>query len=452
MSGKFSDGKDFKVVAVVIGGFFKSENIRFLKRMEASAKKSKIKFVYFSTVVDLYYNNLDEEGEKSIFDLVPIEKFDAIVLFSETYKDDIPLKSFIRGANIEGVPVICVDKSLPGASLFIKFDYNEIFTSIVNHMLEDHDFKTIYYMSGIPGNPFSEDRLSIFKEAMRAHNKSFDDRSIFYGHFWDKPCISAMNKMFNDFEKGLPVPDCIICANDIMAITVIEYLQRRGYRVPEDIAVSGLDGLELEEFIDPRLTTGKTDYDLFTEKLLDVLSQNIPADAHLEDIAIPSKLQIGCSCGCLGLTSIPAGAKVLSDESDLKTHLKYELDCSQLVSNNGISIDFEDAMKAVPTHLATIMHDDFWFVANEDFALETKFSVSEKSVNYTNNLKFTEKMCVWNFNSTDPGYKGFSESIDYGAILPNFSDVLEKDSSILILPVQNYASWQQVLPGYILMR
>lgn len=41
-----------------------------------------------------------------------------------------------------------------------------------------------------------------------------------------------------------------------MAIVAGNYLMEHGYRIPEDIAVSGFDGIRMEKYCVPRLTTG----------------------------------------------------------------------------------------------------------------------------------------------------------------------------------------------------
>jgi LacI family transcriptional regulator len=52
-----------------------------------------------------------------------------------------------------------------------------------------------------------------------------------------------------------PDVDGIFVGNDLMAIGVLKTLFRLGYRVPEDIAVCGFDGIELTEMTEPELTT-----------------------------------------------------------------------------------------------------------------------------------------------------------------------------------------------------
>lgn len=50
-------------------------------------------------------------------------------------------------------------------------------------------------------------------------------------------------------------PDAVMCANDLIAVAVIRTLAETGRRVPEDVAVVGIDDTELAEFHLPSITS-----------------------------------------------------------------------------------------------------------------------------------------------------------------------------------------------------
>jgi LacI family transcriptional regulator len=60
----------------------------------------------------------------------------------------------------------------------------------------------------------------------------------------------AANALLTHFE-----PDAIVCANDLLAIGALRALRSRGLRVPEDVAVVGVDDTELAELATPTLTS-----------------------------------------------------------------------------------------------------------------------------------------------------------------------------------------------------
>ena len=50
-------------------------------------------------------------------------------------------------------------------------------------------------------------------------------------------------------------PDAIVCASDRLAIGAMQWLHQNGFRVPEDVAITGFDNIPGSEFTIPPLTT-----------------------------------------------------------------------------------------------------------------------------------------------------------------------------------------------------
>jgi LacI family transcriptional regulator len=57
-----------------------------------------------------------------------------------------------------------------------------------------------------------------------------------------------------------PLPDMFVCANDEMAIGIMETMQKAGYVVPKDFGISGFDDIELSSYVTPRLSSIKIDH------------------------------------------------------------------------------------------------------------------------------------------------------------------------------------------------
>lgn len=78
--------------------------------------------------------------------------------------------------------------------------------------------------------------------------------------------IISKHKMANNhlksFEKAieiLPVfqPDTIICASDMLALGVIHACQHLNIQIPNDVVITGFDGVFIDEVTKPKLTTVK---------------------------------------------------------------------------------------------------------------------------------------------------------------------------------------------------
>lgn len=51
------------------------------------------------------------------------------------------------------------------------------------------------------------------------------------------------------------IPHAFVCSYDVVAHDLMEKLKAAGYRIPEDVAVTGYDDMQLSQFCSPRLTT-----------------------------------------------------------------------------------------------------------------------------------------------------------------------------------------------------
>jgi LacI family transcriptional regulator len=54
---------------------------------------------------------------------------------------------------------------------------------------------------------------------------------------------------------GRSTPDAIVCANDLLAVATLKELTSRGVRVPEDVAVVGMDDTDAAELANPSITS-----------------------------------------------------------------------------------------------------------------------------------------------------------------------------------------------------
>lgn len=73
-------------------------------------------------------------------------------------------------------------------------------------------------------------------------------------------------------------PDAVFCFNDLMALGALRTLAERGVRVPDDVAVMGIDDIEDGRFSTPTLTTIAPDKAGIARLALDLLASRLTAD------------------------------------------------------------------------------------------------------------------------------------------------------------------------------
>lgn len=89
----------------------------------------------------------------------------------------------------------------------------------------------------------------------------------------------------------------LFAMSDVMAIGAIRALQDAGLRVPEDVAVMGLDGLTIGEYTVPRLATVAQSMEALAERSLALLRASIERHAPAQHEKVPVTLQCKESAG-----------------------------------------------------------------------------------------------------------------------------------------------------------
>ncbi|GGI47032.1 LacI family transcriptional regulator [Paenibacillus marchantiophytorum] len=110
-------------------------------------------------------------------------------------------------------------------------------------------------------------------------------------------------------HKRQSLPTAIICANDRIAISLIQILLAQGYQVPDDISVAGFDDIEAAQMITPRLTTIQVQRELLGCEAVDFLIRKIDFGGSPSKISIYGQLIERDSCKPLEAASEEAVSK-----------------------------------------------------------------------------------------------------------------------------------------------
>lgn len=87
---------------------------------------------------------------------------------------------------------------------------------------------------------------------------------------------------------------------DILAVGACSALIEAGYRIPEDVSVTGFDGIDVGKYYNPAITTIKQPVKEIAEKTIRLLFDIIAGRKTCEHIVLPAKLAIRASSGPLG--------------------------------------------------------------------------------------------------------------------------------------------------------
>lgn len=124
-------------------------------------------------------------------------------------------------------------------------------------------------------------------EAIRAHGLDFDEELDYQeARFSFQDGYDATDKLLRQGRKFT----ALFAAADVMAIGAIRALKDAGKRIPEDVSVIGLDGLEIGEYIVPRLATVAQNVELLAQKSHELLQQILEGGSGGRHLTVPVTL------------------------------------------------------------------------------------------------------------------------------------------------------------------
>ncbi len=258
---------------------------------EEAEKRNYAVLICNSTLESLGFGAADA-GCYSVFDLIPFDIADAIVLMSETIANRTISELICATAAEHRTPVLAYDSRFSECTSVFSYP-SQGFTDLLNHIFAIHGCRKVDLITGIRGNYGSECMVVAYQEVLRANGIPFDDMRVAYGDYWDKPAMIATEKLL-----AYDTPEAIICTNDDMAMACCAVLRRHGLNVPDDVIVTGCDGVIREQYHTPRLTTAGKDFDTMTTTFFDV-AELVMNGCEVDDAhEIPPVLYFSESCGC----------------------------------------------------------------------------------------------------------------------------------------------------------
>ncbi len=118
------------------------------------------------------------------------------------------------------------------------------------HLIElGHD--SIAYIDGPAGLIASQERLAGYRDELAAAGKEFDEGLVEGGEYsvaGGQRAAAALLDRRTDFTA-------VFASDDVMAIGCMQELRRRGFVIPRDMSLVGVDDIPLVSALDPPMTT-----------------------------------------------------------------------------------------------------------------------------------------------------------------------------------------------------
>lgn len=169
---------------------------------------------------------------------------------------------------------------------------------LTRHLLDDHGLRRLAYVGVDETSPDVEARFRGFRRACaEAGVDAAAQPALRMPMMTQAEGARAADLLC---EARGERPDAFVFANDQMAVGALQALERRGVRVPDDVAVTGFDGIPLSRIVRPSLTTVRQPMVRLGEQAAELLIGRLRGESGAEPVSLmlPVSLARRASCGC----------------------------------------------------------------------------------------------------------------------------------------------------------
>jgi DNA-binding LacI/PurR family transcriptional regulator len=193
----------------------------------------------------------------------------------EYVPQDFPVVYVGARSHDENISLVCLDDE-------------RVAYEATRHLLA-RGHRDIAMVTGPMAEDCSQDRATGYRKALQEAGIPFDEQLIVEG---DWSATSGQAALLS-FARQDRVPTAVFAQNDRMAMGVLRAARDAQLKVPEQLAVIGVDDMPLSSYFDPPLTTMRQDMPRIgqeaTRILLDMIQDR---NASLREVKLPAQLVV----------------------------------------------------------------------------------------------------------------------------------------------------------------
>ena len=297
-----------KIVAVVDKYNFRlNENAKLLKQQSTHSIAVIVKGtqnMLFADIIERLQNMIEEkEYDFSIFYLA--EQENEVSFARRICREKKPEGILFLGCDLDlfkgefrGIEIPCVLVTNDGSELSfenvssVSTDDRKAAEFVIDHLVEA-GHKRIGVIGGdMRFSTASRYRFDGCCDAFRKHGLSFDQYVQYEtGYFSLESGYNAATRLL----RKMPDVTAIFAMSDVTAIGTIRAAAERNIKVPDELTVIGFDGIEIADYMIPRLTTVRQNRQTLAEKSIELILGMIERKHGAVHMTVPFTIVKGAS-------------------------------------------------------------------------------------------------------------------------------------------------------------
>ena len=272
-------------------------------------KKTKTLGVIIENITKPYFGKIvkgiDDKAKALGYDILicntnldPVQEYRSVNTLLQRSVDGIifhPSQLTDKGIKLlqkSGIPFISVSRRLPNfKSDYVICNNREGIKTIFNYLVSK-GCRDILFINSPLFSSSSQDRMEGYREALQEHGFEYREEKVVISKSNFEASYSTMMQLLDEKKTDF---DSVLCGRDEIAIGVMEALLERGYRIPDDIRLTGYDDLDHCRYLKIPLTTMHQPVYEIGEKAVEILTRLINSKTPkkgFEEIVLSSRLVV----------------------------------------------------------------------------------------------------------------------------------------------------------------
>ncbi len=221
------------------------------------------------------------DGEPKLPNCLIYREVDGVLVYGDISR------TYLERIKALDIPVVELDSSRSyEGQLAVRVDYRQSAYLAISYLI-DLGHRDIAFIGNEELHDFNLQVFSGFQDAISAARYPLDLSRVQLNVRDKQSVYTAVDALLASTTR----PTAIFCATDLYAIFAMEYLKKKGLRIPEDISIIGIDDIETSAFTTPALTTMQVDREELGRQGFALLMKCIDKDPTAESIVLePTRL------------------------------------------------------------------------------------------------------------------------------------------------------------------
>lgn len=230
-----------KTIGVIVPNMEKSFYASIISGIESYAKKEG----YFIVIANSRENY--ETEKECVENLLKLKVDGLIVCLTQESRDFSHFDTILN----KDIPLVFFDRVCRTSEFSsVIADNSDAAKELTMHLFES-GAKNIAHIAGPKKLYITKERVAGYIRGLEEHSATYKDEYLVHCDFTPESAAKAARQLL----KCEPVPDAIFCVNDTVAYVVMKEIKKHGYKIPEDISLTGFNNEFHSTIVEPTLTS-----------------------------------------------------------------------------------------------------------------------------------------------------------------------------------------------------